>query len=74
MGIVDDFTGYSITANTGLNVQINETFGVFVEIPLIMHQSLTFKPENGGPGYETNETDLLVFKNSPIKVGARFGF
>lgn len=74
MGVVDDFSGYAITGNTGLNVQLSEDFGLFVEIPLIMHQSLTFKPENGGPEFETSETELFAFKKSPIKVGARIGF
>jgi len=74
MGVVDDFTGYSITANTGVNVQLSDSFALFMEIPLIMHQSLTFKPENGGTEFETSETEVMVFKNSPIKVGARIGF
>jgi hypothetical protein len=74
MGVVDDFTGYSITANTGVNIQFSDSFALFMEIPLVMHQSLTFKPENGSPEFETSETEVMVFKNSPIKVGARFGF
>ncbi len=74
MGIVDDFTGYSITGNTGVNVQLTDNLALNVVIPLIMHQSLTYKPENGGPEYSTRETEVMVFKNSPIKVGARIGF
>ena len=74
MGVVVDFTGYSIVGNTGVNIQLSESFALFMELPIITHQTLTFKPENGGPEFETSETEVMVFKNNPIKVGARFGF
>lgn len=73
-GFKDDLSGFTITLNTGLNVQLNENLAISVIIPVVNHQNLTLESQEGGFTSEVSNTTLLLNKNNPAKIGVRFGF
>ncbi|MDT0555614.1 hypothetical protein [Patiriisocius hiemis] len=73
-GSKDDFSGFNIGLNTGLNVPLSDNVSISLIVPIVTHTSLTFTSQDGPGEFKADETSILINKNNPAKLGLRIGF
>ena len=73
-GIKDDVSGFELSLNSGINVQLSKKVSLSLIIPIVTHQSLTYESQEGNSSYKTDDTTILINKNNPVKIGFRFRF
>lgn len=73
-GFKDDISGFGISINTGLNIQLKENFSISLVVPVISYQNLTYDAQDGEGSVDVNNISVLLNKENPVKVGLRIGF
>ncbi|MEM6516203.1 MAG: hypothetical protein AAF688_08470 [Bacteroidota bacterium] len=73
-GFKDDVSGFEISLNTGLNIQIKDNLAISLIIPVVSHQSLTLEAQEGAGSQDISNISILLNKENPIKLGLRFDF
>lgn len=73
-GFKDDISGFAISLNTGLNIQVKDNLAISLIVPVVTHQNITREAQDGSGSLEVSDTSILLNKANPLKVGLRFGF